>query len=197
MSDITNELTKLDAYYKILPKSKAKEAWDKYWEKRTQAWEQLRLEVAKIIGMENPLIATRGEFFSGICIEDAAPIPDDFRLANKKETERCDGKRFIYPDGKTKRGKILNKALNANDLTRIPGLDVLATELGFGYGKRFFTIGNKLYRECGYKEEKDEIKIWAYLFRHKDGKLYYANENKLVDQLPLLAGLVEILASQY
>ena len=193
----TEELIKLDAYYKITPGSKAKKAWERHWEKRTVAWEKLREQIAEITGIKEPLVATRGRYFTGVCVDDPSQIPDGFRLPNQKEQKQCEGKWFVYPNGKNKLGKILKKALDPNRLIQLPDVDELVVDLGFGYGKSYFTIGNRLYRGCGYKEEGDEVKIQACLFKHKTGKFYHADKDKLVDKLPLVSGLKEITASEY
>lgn len=193
----TENLIKLDGYFKIEPNSVAKQVWDSHWENRTAAWQALKKEVAEVTGLASPTVAVCGEFFSGICIDDKNQVPDDFRLANAKEPQQCEGKWFIYPNGKTKRGKILKKALDPNNLTRLPGTDDLVTKLGFGYGKRLFTIGNRFYHGCGYKEEEGVIKIQACLFKSADGKFYHVETDKLVSKLPLVEGLTEIPGSQY
>lgn len=193
----TNKLTKLEAYYKITPGSKAEKAWHKHWKNRTKAWQELKKEVEQITGIKDPLVATRGQYFAGLCIEDSADVPNGFRLANQKETQTCEGKRFVYPNGKTKRGKVLKKALDPNRLIKLPDVDELVSDLGLGYGKSFFTIGNKFYRGCGYKETDKEIKISACLFKHESGKFYLADEDRLVDKIPVVDGMVEIPASEY
>ena len=193
----TDELIKLDAYYKITPGSKAHKAWNKHWEDRTAEWQKLKKEISEITGIEDPIFAVRGRWFAGVCIDDASEIPEGFRLANKKEDKMCEDKYRIYPDGRNKRGKALKKALDANRLTKLPDADELVASLGLGYGKRFFTIENRLYQGCGYKEDGNEVKISACLFKHKTGKFYHANENKLVAKLPLVEGMIEIPASEY
>ena len=192
-----NELTKLDAYYKVTPGSEAERLWHKHWDNRTAAWKKLKQVVADITGISDPMVATRGQYFVGVCVEDPKNVPEGFSLTNKKEPKQCDGKWFVYPDGKTKKGKVLKQALDPNKLMKLPDVDDLVAMLGFGYGKQFFTIGNKFYQGLGYKEQDDSIKIQAFLFKHESGKFYFSDEGKLVDKLPLVDGLIEIPASEY
>ena len=192
------DLIHVDAYYLLKKGSKAEKIFNQYVEDVKSMVDNIREYAKQFLPSDKcDMAINANNGFVGFTIKDKKDLPEGWRLANSRYEYRVtqDGELLIYPHQGRKGGRALAKAIYGKNMPKPVHSKELVKSLGFGYSKVF--CGMASWSGCGYKVEDGKIKINVALFRDEKGKLYHQESHKMVDKLPLVAGLKEIFPRDY
>lgn len=193
----TDTLNPIEVYYRVEYSSKAEEIFDAFIKKNDDILTEMRnaANAIKPIPDAEPLMGG-GRIFA-FAIPRDAEIPDGYRRAkkNSREDSYFNGMTVIYPNLKKAGGKALLQAVR--DIPELPETTELVRDFGFGY-EGFLIIGNRLYRSLGYfRKPGNNAYVQANVFIDKSGKFYHGSSDALIDKLPLVEGLTEVMATEF